>query len=49
MHVGNSTGVLDAFLDAFLVCATTECLGPGLNISELNSVRDADVEDSFVT
>lgn len=44
MHVGDSIGGVDAFL----LCATTECLGPGLNISELNSVRDAD-EDSFVT
>lgn len=32
MHIGNSTGVLDAFLDALLLCAVTECLGFGLNI-----------------
>lgn len=32
MPIGNSTGVLDAFLDAFLLCAVTECLGPGLNV-----------------
>lgn len=32
MYVGNSTGVLYAFLDAFLLCAVTEYLGLGLNI-----------------